>query len=70
MPTFTKQPPVWNVFEGSGSNVTLIGTVTAIVNSAPLAFQFNPAGVPITDPNALITLGNRLAAINANPANP
>jgi hypothetical protein len=68
MTTATKRPPIYDIYEGSGSNQLLLGTVEVVPGSAPVVFQFLPTGtVPLTDPSVLRWIATRLEALNANP---
>lgn len=68
MTTYTKHPPVFDVFEGTGSNLNLIGTLEPVPLSSPVVFQFKPNGnFPLVDPAALRSIANRLEFLNANP---
>ena len=68
MTTYVKHAPVFDVFEGSGSNQNLIGTLEPVPLAAPVVFQFLPNGLfPLSDPAVLRSIANRLEFLNANP---
>ena len=68
MTTYVKRPPIFDVYEGSGSNVTLLGTIEVVPGSSPTVFQFLPAGtIPLTEPSVLRNIANRLENLNAAP---